>query len=77
MDCTNVTKKTIKILGKHFSYNKKLENEENFIRHVQKIEEVLKLWRMKNLTVKGKITIFKTLAISKIIYLSLVNNAST
>ena len=77
MDCTNVTKKTIKILGKHFSYNKKLENEENFIRHVQKIEEVLKLWRMKNLTVKGKITIFKTLAISKIIYLSLVTNTST
>ena len=32
---------------------------------------------MRNLTVKGKITIFKTLAISKIIHLSLVTNVPT
>ena len=37
MDCIDLTKKkTIKILGIHFSYNKKLETEENFIRHVEK-----------------------------------------
>ena len=65
------------ILGIHFSYNKKLETEENFIRHVRKIEKVLKLWRMRNLTLEGKITIFKTLAISKIIHLSLVTNVPT
>ena len=34
MDCIDLTKKTIKVLGIHFSYNKKLETEENFIRHV-------------------------------------------
>ena len=77
MDCIDLTKKTIKILGIHFSYNKKLETEENFIRHVWKIEKVLKLWRMRNLTLEGKITIFKTLAISKIIHLSLVTNVPT
>ena len=77
MDCIDLTKKTIKVLGIHFSYNKKLETEENFIRHVWKIEKVLKLWRMRNLTVEGKITIFKTLAISKIIHLSLVTNVPT
>ena len=55
MDCIDLTKKTIKILGIHFSYNKKLETEENFIRHVRKIETVLKLWGMGNLTVEGKI----------------------
>ena len=77
MDCIDLTKKTIKILGIHFSYNKKLETEENFIRHVRKIEKVLKLWRMRNLTLEGKITIFKTLAISKIIHLSLVTNFPT
>ena len=58
MDCIDSTKKTIKILGIHFSYNKKLETEENFIRHVWKIETVLKLWGMGNLTVEGKINIF-------------------
>ena len=77
MDCIDLTKKTIKVLGIHFSYNKKLETEENFIRHVWKIEKVLKLWRMRNLTLEGKITIFKTLAISKIIQLSLVTNVPT
>ena len=77
MDCIDLTKKPIKISGIHFSYNKKLETEENFIRHVWKIEKVLKLWRMRNLTLEGKITIFKTLAISKIIHLSLVTNVPT
>ena len=77
MNCIDITKKTIKILGIHFSDNKILETEENFIRHVRKIGKVLKLWRMRNLTVKGKITIFKTLAISKIIHLSLVTNVPT
>ena len=36
-----------------------------------------KLWRMRNLTVEGKITIFKALAISKIIHLSLITNVPT
>ena len=37
MDCIDLTKKkAIKILGIHFSYNKKLETEENFIRYVGK-----------------------------------------
>ena len=76
MDCIDLTKKTIEVLGIHFSYDKKLETEENFIRHVRKIEKVLKLWRMQNLTLEGKITIFKTLVISKIIHLSLVTNVS-
>ena len=45
-----------------FSYNKKIENEENFIKLIKKNENVLKIWRARNLTVQGKITIFKTLA---------------
>ena len=77
MDCIDLTKKTIKVLGIHFSYNKKIETEENFIRHVWKIEKVLKLWRMRNLTLEGRTTIFKTLAISKIIHLSVVTNVPT
>ena len=64
----------IKVLGIHFSYNKKLKTEENFIRYVWKAEKVLKLCRMPHLTLEAKITIFKTLAISKIIQLSLATN---
>ena len=41
---------------------------------LKKIWNVLKIWRIRNLTVQGKITIFKTLAISKVIHLALVTN---
>ena len=63
----NFKKNTVKNLGVHYSYNKKLESEKNFKNHIQKIKNVLKIWRMRNLTLEGKITIFKTLAISKVI----------
>ena len=39
-----------------------------------KIENLLTLWRMRQLTVEGKILIFKTLAISKIVHLLLVKD---
>ena len=42
--------------------------------YVLQIGKVLRLWRMRNLTVEGEITIFKTLLISKIMYLFLVTN---
>ena len=64
-------------MGIHFFYNKKFETEKNFIKHVRKIEKILMLWRIRNLTVEGKITIFKTLAMSKIIQLFLVTTAPT
>ena len=76
MECIDLTKNSVKILGIHFSYNKKIENEENFIRLIKKIENVLKIWRTRNLTVQGKIAIFKTLAISKVIHLALVTNVT-
>ena len=41
---------------------------------LKKIENVLKIWRIRTLIVQGKITIFKTLAISKVIHLVLVTN---
>ena len=74
MGYIDLTKNSVKILGIHFSYNRKIENEENFVKFVKKIENVLKVWRTRNLTVQGKITIFKTLAISKVIHLALVTN---
>ena len=63
MECIDLTKNSMKILGIHFSYNKKIEDEENFIKRIKKIENVLKIWRIRNLAVQGKITIFKTSAI--------------
>ena len=74
MKCIDLTKNSVKILFIHFSYNKEIKNEENFIKLIKKIENVLKIWRIRNFTVQGKIKIFKTLAISKVIHLALVTN---
>ena len=41
---------------------------------LKKIENVLKIWRIRNSTVQGEITIFKNLAILKVIYFALVTN---
>ena len=62
---------TANILGIHFLYNnKKIENDEQ----ITNIKKVLKLWRMRNLTLEGKITVFKALAMSEIVHLALVTN---
>ena len=42
MKYLNLTKETVKILGVHFSYNKKLEHEMNFQSHIIKIESISK-----------------------------------
>ena len=72
MNCIDLTTETTKILGIHFSYNSQVQNEQNYLNTVKSIEKVLKLWRMRNLLLAGKITVFKTLAISKIVYLAMM-----
>ena len=71
MKCLELMKETVKILGAHFCYNTKLEHEINVQSHIVKIESVLRLWRMTNLTIKGKVLVFKSLKVSKIVHLSL------
>ena len=44
----------------------------NFQSHVVTIESVLRVWRMRNLTIEGEVLVFKSLAVSKIIHLSLI-----
>ena len=60
------------MLGVHFSYNKKIHNEKNFCKLTLDIQNIFKLWRMQSLTIEGKITIFKTLALSKVVCLVLL-----
>ena len=72
MECIDLMFNAIRILGVYYSYDKNFENQENFINLVLKIEKLLRLWRMRNLSIAGKITVFKTLAISKIVHFALV-----
>ena len=61
----NLTKESIKIFGVHISYNKKIQDELKFTKTIKNLCNVIKLWRITKLTLEGKITIFKSLAISK------------
>ena len=74
MKCVNLNNDVIKILGICYSYDKKLENEKNFLNHFKKLQNVLNMWRMKNWSLLGKISIFKTLGFSKTIHLTLVTS---
>ena len=51
--------------------------KKNFLQRITKIQNVLKALRMIRLTLEGKIIVFKTLPISKIVFLSLTSNAPT
>ena len=66
----NLATDSVRILGVHYSYNNDIFQDKNFLTIINKIENVLKLWKMRSLTIGGKITIFKTLAISKIVYIA-------
>ena len=72
MKCTDLRNEAIKILGVYFSYNQKIKDDKNVYNISSNIQRVLNLWRMRNLTLEGRIVVFKTLAISKIVFLALL-----
>ena len=72
IQCVDLVLDTIKILGTHFCYNEKLKEERNFCLTIANTQRVLKLWKLRNLTLEGKILIFKTLTLSKIIFQAFV-----
>ena len=70
--CIHLNNDILKILGTHFPYNRKLKQEKNFYTAVTNIQGVMKIWKMGNLTLEGKVAFFKTLTISRIVFQSLI-----
>ena len=68
----NLVSNIVKILGIYYSYNEKLKLQENFKWHIIKIEKILRIWRVRDLSIAGKITVFKAFEISNIVHLALV-----
>ena len=66
----NLTTDTIKILGAQFSYNDTLKVQKNFLDTVKIMQQVLRFWNSRMLSLEGRKIIFKALAISKIVYLA-------
>ena len=67
MKNVDLTKEAIKVLDLHISSNKKLQADLDFYDSIKNIVNVIRLRSMRKLTLDGKITIFKTLTISKLI----------
>ena len=70
--CIDLTTETINILGVQFSYNQNLQTQRKFEKSISNMKNILKLWRMRNITFEGKIIIFKILALSEIVNLILI-----
>ena len=68
----NLTKESIKIIGVHISYNKKNQDGLNITITIKNLGNIIKLWRMRKLTLEGKIIIFKLLAISNLVNLAII-----
>ena len=66
----NLDKETVKILGAHFSYNMSLVDSRNFVETISKMKEILSIWSHRALTLIGRISVFKILALSKVLYIS-------
>ena len=72
MQTADLTKDVTRILGIYLSYNINLMNQKKCCKAVTSIYFILKLWRMRNVSIEGKIVVFKTLNISKLVYLALL-----
>ena len=51
--------------------------KKKYLESITKIQNVLKVWRMRRLTLEGKIIVFKILAISNFVFLSLISKVPT
>ena len=58
---TSLVKKSIKILGIYFSYDKKLAEKDNFYSLTLDCRSLLNIWKQRWLSLAGKIQIFKNL----------------
>ena len=59
-------------MGLHISHNKNIQDDLKFTKTIKNLPNVIKLWRTRKLTLEGKITIFKSLAISRIVLLPII-----
>ena len=66
----NIEREKNLVLGIYLSYNRSLVENCNFLNMLSCIKESLNLWECRELTLAGRIQIFKSLVLSKTIYAS-------
>jgi exonuclease III len=68
MPCGLKCVKGTKALGIFFTYNLKEMVEKNFDQKIKELKKILAIWSQRDLSIIGRILIFKSLALSKVIY---------
>ena len=63
----------IKTLGIYFSYDKQIANNKNFIKFIIDSRALLNIWNQWWLSLYGKMQIFKSLIVSKPVFLATIN----
>ena len=58
-------------------YNSRIKEECNFLKIVFNVQSMLNLCRYRNLTIEGRMVVFQSLAMSKIVFHALIAPVST
>ena len=64
----NIKCGAIRTLGIFNSYDKDFEQKLNSLDNIKNLNDVLKLWEFRGLTLADRILVFKSLALSKLLY---------
>jgi hypothetical protein len=58
----------VRYLGIYFHRDPNLMEYKNYRHRIEKIKNILRLWKQRDLSLKGRVTVLKALAISQLIY---------
>ena len=73
----NIASEAIRTLGIYNSYGTDLVEKLNFLDNLKPFSNVNRAWEPRGLSFAGKILVFKTLAVSKLLYVCTFKNPST
>ena len=73
----NIASEAIRTLGIYNSYDTDLAEKLNFLDNLKPFSDVIKAWEPREMSLAGKILVFKTLAVSKLLYVCTFKNPST
>ena len=69
----SLTNGSIRVLGNFISYNDLIAHQLNFLNIIPTVKDLLGIWKQRNLTIAGKIQVFKSLIFSKLVYVATMN----
>ena len=69
----SLTNGSIGVLGNFISYNDLIAHQFNFLNIIPTVKDLLGIWKQWNLTIAGKIQVFKSLIFSKLVYVATMN----